>query len=770
MNAMSRFSTGRVLKAAALGGAATAGVVSGMRARRERRLGRAQGLDADITINRDRLGIPHIIAASREDAHFGFGFAVGEDRLWQMDISRRVAMGKLSEIIGPDGLESDRMMRLLGMSRIAHRMVELMTDEERVAAERFAAGVNHFIASGSLPVEFRALRYEPASWEPSDCAAVFRLLAWTLSGSPDSGLTAERLRNVIGAGWTDVIYRGGHEDREPMVREHMRKASREPMQANRLPIFPQFGVSNAWAVSAERSITGGALLANDPHLELRNPSIWCEARIEAPGYRVAGATVAGIPAIVIGRTPSVAWGVTAGMTPQVFLYRETIEDERVEHDGEWQPLRTHDEFIPVKGQADELLHIRYTPRGPLFSDIQPQPNDQAVSLHWSGMEEGHELQVLLGAVSAQNIDAAIPTVHQFTSPPLNVVMADSQNNIAAVSMGRMALRSSPPGLFSPSEFPPKYVDPDELPLERNPDRGWVVLANYKLVGDDHPHAINGNWAPGFRYRRIVQELESQPRHSPHGFRNMQLDIYSLHAAETVPHYVDLLDGVADAWVVQELRDWDFLMAIDSRAALIYEALDQEWTKLALRHRLPEELADRLITNGGALSVPVLFVDRVLRGELPAWMDDSDRTRLVRQAAGQALEWIEEQLGPDIENWTWGALHRLTFRHPLGRITGPHRRRVNVGSFPVPGSRHTVWPMVWDAGKPFEVFAGPSMRYVTDMKRPDQSWFSNSLGQSGSPFNRHFRDQVDDFLNGFAHRLWPESFPPRRSRVIRAAEA
>ncbi len=440
----------------------------------------------------------------------------------------------------------------------------------------------------------------------------------------------------------------------------------------------------------------------------------------------------------------------------------------VEHDGVWQPLRTHDEVIPVKGQPDDLLRIRYTPRGPLVSDLMPQPDDQPVSLHWAGMEEGHELGVLIDAVRAKDLHQVIPILRNFTSPPLNVVMADSQNNIAAASLGRMALRSSPPGLLPPEDFPPKYVDHDELPLELNPERGWVACANNRLVDSDHPHQIYGNWAPGFRYRRIVQVLESQPRHSPNGFRSLQLDLHCLHAADVAPYFAALLEGVAAPWVVDELREWDYQMSAESRTPLLFEALHREWTRLALQHRLPEDLADRLIDSGGALSVPVLFVDRVLRGELPAWMDDESRSRAVAQAWERAYSWITDQLGADVEGWSWGALHQLTFRHPLGRVAGPHRRRVNVGPFPVPGSRYTVSPMVWEAGKPFDVMAGASLRYVTDMKRPEQSWFTNSLGQSGSPFSRHFRDQVDDFLNGFAHPLWPDSFPPRRSRIIRPA--
>ncbi|CAN5626105.1 penicillin acylase family protein [soil metagenome] len=767
MGNMSRIRTRRAVKAAVFGGAAVAGLAAGKRARREKRLQQAAGLDAAITINRDRLGIPQIVAASWQDALFGLGFAVAEDRLWQMDISRRAAMGNLSEIIGRDGLENDRMMRLLGMPRIAHQIVAQMSDEERTAAERFAAGVNHYIDGAGLPVEFRALRYRPASWEPADSVAVFRILAWTLSGSLDADLTAERLRDAIGANWTDVIYRGEFEDQEPIVREHARSSDGSPVAANRLPIFPQFGASNAWAVDAGHSITGGALLANDPHLELRNPSIWFEARIEAPGFRVAGMTVPGIPAIVIGRTPSIAWGVTAASTPQVFLYRESLQDDaRFEEDGEWQPLRTHDEFIAVKGEPLEVLTICYTPRGPLVSDLLPQPDGRAVSFHWTGMEESHELEVLLGVARASSIDEAIPRFRRFATPPLNVIAADSGGDIASVSLGRMAVRSSPPGLLPASDFPPQYVDPDELPLERNPERGWVASANNLLVGDDYPHRIHGNWDPGFRYQRIVEDLESRDRHSPGDFRNLQLDVYSAHAAGIVPTLVNLLEGAVAPWIVDDLRNWDFRMTSESRPALLFEVICREWTRLALRHRLPEDLTDLLFASSGALSVPILFVDRVLRGELPAWMEDDDRARLVVQAAEQAIDWIREQLGPEPGNWSWGELHCLTFKHPLGMVSGPHRQRVNVGSFPVSGSRHTVLPMVWNPGRPFDVFAGPSFRYVTDMKRPELGWISNTLGQSGSPFSRHFRDQVEDYLQGFMHPLWPEGFPPRKRRIIR----
>jgi penicillin amidase len=333
----------------------------------------------------------------------------------------------------------------------------------------------------------------------------------------------------------------------------------------------------------------------------------------------------------------------------------------------------------------------------------------------------------------------------------------------------MAVPSAPPGLLAPDEFPPWYVESDDLPLERNPERGWVACANNRLVDERYPHPLHGNWDPGFRYRRIVDSLESRKLHSPGDMRTLQLDVYSLHAVDVLPALLDLLEDAAPAWMLDDLRGWDLEMTPDSRAALLFETIYREWTRLALARRLPDELVERLMVASGALSVPVLFVDRLLRGELPAWLSDDERRELAPRAAEQAQAWIAARLGPDRERWTWGDVHRLTFKHPLGRLAGPHQRRLNVGPYPVAGSRHTVAPMVWDARDPFDVIAGPSLRFVTDMRRPEQSWIVNTLGQSGSPLSRHFRDQVEDFLQGFVHPLWPENFPPARRRVIRAEE-
>jgi penicillin amidase len=231
--------------------------------------------------------------------------------------------------------------------------------------------------------------------------------------------------------------------------------------------------------------------------------------------------------------------------------------------------------------------------------------------------------------------------------------------------------------------------------------------------------------------------------------DLQHDVYSFEASELVPVLLELLGESAPDWAWDELCRWDFQVTADSRAALLWEAFLGEWTHVALTHRLPEELVDQLIATAGLLAVPNRFVNRLLVGELPEWMSDEVRMQLAREAFVAALEWLSVKLGPAPAGWTWGALHTLTFAHPLGVLPGPQQRRFNVGPFAVPGDRDTVNPGHWTAGLPFAVIGGASMRYLADLSRPDHADITNTLGQHGSPLSRHYRDQTAAYLGDAA---------------------
>ena len=287
-----------------------------------------------VTIERDRYGTPHISAGSRDDALFGLGYAVAADRLFQMDLARRSAYGELAEIAGPEMLPSDRLMRLLDVRRAVRANLAALEPDARAAADAFTAGVNLRMRERPLPAEFRLARYRPTAWSAADCLAVGSLMAWAMGGMPDYDLVAEQVRAALGDEWADALLLGGHASAVPVVRDGPWLATAAPAVSAAAWVPVTGGMSNAWAVAGEKSVTGLPLLASDPHLPYGAPSIWYEAALEAPSFTVAGVTIPGLPVLGIGRTPTFAWGFTAAMVSQTFLYRETLSD-----DGEERAVR-----------------------------------------------------------------------------------------------------------------------------------------------------------------------------------------------------------------------------------------------------------------------------------------------------------------------------------------------------------------------------------------------------------------------------------------------
>jgi len=727
------------------------------------------GLIGAVTIDRDALGIPHIVAKSQRDAMVGLGWALASDRLWQMDLLRRTALGRLSEVAGESTLESDRFIRFLGIADVAEQLVDAATDDGRAMLSAFAHGVNLWIEHHMLPLEFRLLHYRPEHWTPRDSLAILRLMGWSLSGFHHNDLIAEHLRHLIGDDWTDAIFAGRTAESPLVVHEPTSDLAEPVITTGPLNTFPRNGGSNAWVVSGSRSTSGSPLLASDPHLGYTNPSVWAEASIDAPGLRVSGVLMPGVPAIMIGRTPTFAWGLTAAMLSQSFLYRERLsaDGSAALTSGEMIPLNRRIETIGVKGRAPEQLIVRSTPRGPLFSDLESGWTTDPVSLYWTGTEVSHDYDALLGLNRASSVAEAIALRGMVAAPSLNMAVADESGEIASITIGRIADRDQRPGLLDPAAHPPRYVPSDALPLERNPERGWIASANNRIVGSDYPFSLHGFYEPRFRIQRIGDVLGERERHSVADMCALQLDLYSRHAAELTPVLLAALGDDAPGWARRELAEWDFIATTDSCPSLLFESFYREWMIASLGCVLPAHAAKHLLTLYGVGDVPMGFCDRLLNGEVPEWIDDEARVVLIRASFRNAMTWIEQQLGPKHHRWTWGAVHTVTFVHPFGQIPGKHQRFVNVGPYPVPGDRTTVWPSGGDWDVPFTISGGPSMCFMTDLRSPEHSWMTNTLGQTGLPFTRHYRDQVADWLDGRLHPIWnskrvrTETLAPRR---------
>ena len=429
----------------------------------------------------------------------------------------------------------------------------------------------------------------------------------------------------------------------------------------------------------------------------------------------------------------------------------------------WTPLSARVEEIVIKGRGAQPFPVRSTPRGPLYSDLTPGWSGPPVSLHWTGMEVSHELDAFLALNRATSVADAIAARALAATPPLNMAAADGSGNIATISFGWLPIRPEPAGILDAAAHPPRYVPVEELALEINPSRGWIAQANNRIASDGYQHPFHAFYEPLYRIRRIEDELGSRDRHSIADMRALQLDVYSLHAAELSPILVTILqdDASIPLWWTEDLRSWDFQTRSESRASLLFEVFYRHWVRESLRVRLPLEMVEALSGMLSAGAVPMEFCDRLLNGEYSAWLDEDQRRAVARSSVHASIAWIEERLGVDRQTWSWGALHTVTFTHPLGQIDGPHQRFVNVGPFAVPGNRTTVWPSGDRTSAPFAITGGPSMRFVTDLRRPELSWMTNTLGQHGWPLSRHYRDQVDDLLKGHMHPIWGQ---PRRKRT------
>ncbi|HEX5164203.1 MAG TPA: penicillin acylase family protein, partial [Thermomicrobiales bacterium] len=363
--------------------------------------------------------------------------------------------------------------------------------------------------------------------------------------------------------------------------------------------------------------------------------------------------------------------------------------------------------------------------------------------------------------ASSSVADAIAVRGSILAPTLNMAAADSDGEIATIGIGRWPDRREPAGLLDPAAFPPRYIPPSEMPIERNPARGWVASANNPIVGDDERYSLYGFYEPPYRIRRISDILDSRPRHTVADMRALQLDQYSLHAAELTPFLLDLAGDALPAWARDDLTNWDFQTPPESRATLLFQAFYRHWVRLSLAYRLPDAVVAKVMEGLDVGDVPMGFCDRLLRGELTEWWE-GDLVSTVRLTVEESLQWLTEQLGPDHETWQWGNLHTVTWVHPFGQIVGPHQRFVNVGPFAIGGERTTVWPSGFDAAHLFQVTGGPSMRLLADLRRPERTWVTNTLGQNGRPFSRHYRDQTLDFIEGRSHSLWGQ---PLRTHVI-----
>jgi penicillin G amidase len=717
---------------------------------------RIAGLSGPIDIGFDSDGIPRIRAASATDAAAALGFVHARDRMFQMELMRRAASGRLSEIAGPATLGYDRTMRTFGLRRRAVEDYPTLPAETRAMLAAYARGVNAWIkARGRFSAAEFLYLGSPAAWEPVDSLLWGETMGLYLSFNWRTELTRLSLAGRIPQQKIDDLWppAEGPDRPEAGIIPTRQYADIVSDLMSILPRFPDpytlpGSASNEWAVDGHHTATGAPLLAGDPHLAFGFPAIWYLARIETPDGVLAGATAPGIPGIVLGHNSQIAWTfTTTGADVQdVFIETPAGEGHYQTPDGP-RPFIVREERIKIRGEPDRMLMVRETRHGPVISDLRGD-GGPILAVAMANLAPGNTAAAgLLALNQAGDMAAAGKAAALISSPVQNLLVADREG-IALFVTGRVPIRRAGDGSAPVLGDGPHdwigWASGDQLPHIVAPRSGRLVNANDRIAPPDFPTFLGRDWFADWRSRRIRELLDRSDQHTVDDFARMQIDVRSSFARQILPVLLAMPPPEADAARRAQglLKDWDGSMTVDRPQPLIFNAWVQHFYGLVLRQ------ADIDANDGGPQAE---FVAYVLSPAGARWCG-GDCTATLKAALVEAVGDLAGRFGNEPAQWRWGEAHPAVFAHPVLRalpVLGP----LTTLSIPSPGDDTTIDRGGIAYGQ-FQSVHGAAYRGVYDLADLDRSLFIVAPGQSGNPLSRHARDFLARWRDGATVTLGP----------------
>ncbi len=729
------------------------------------------GVQAAVSIERDRWGIPHIFAESARDLWFGYGFAMAQDRLFQLDYLRRKGLGRLAEVLGSDGVPLDLVARTVGLNRIAQAEWLQLPSETRDTLQAFADGANALIAQSGecLPIEFDLLNYRPEPWSPIDSLAIESEFRWYLTGRFPVIVMPELAKRVLGDGPLYREFLLGEADEEAVVpsesyRDRRRELSERPLEGvGQATGDPERTGSNNWVVAGQHCRSGMPMVASDPHIAIEAVSCWYEAHLCGGGFNVAGMGYVGMPAIMFGRNERVAWGITNNICSLRDLYQERTDPAHPNcflFDGRWEPAREVVEIIRVKGAEPISRTIRFSRNGPVVEEILPPPGNQTgpVALKWLGAFHGGWLTALLKMDRASTVAEFREALRPWHVPTFNLVIADIAGQIAVHCAGRIPQRKTVERGYR-AGWEPDHQWLGLLPFEAmphaiDPSRGWLASANNRLAGDDYPFPLCGTWSSGYRAVRIRQMIEAKlgQGFTVDDFRTMHHDTVTLRGVACLPPLLAALSELTDPQIcaaVQHLRGWDGRTEADSVATTLFNVFLTFWAKAVADVRFSGVTADLLAKQAEGIA------SRLLAEDAHGWFPDGQRLPALHRVFKQTLSFLTERFDSDISTWHWGRLHQLPLKHVLAS-RGDLAQLLNHGGGPVKGDMITVCNT--GSGPDWLATSGAGYRLIADLST-NCLLAVDAESQSGHPGSPNYSDQFEAWHSGEYHVL-----PLERSAV------
>ncbi|WP_298482446.1 penicillin acylase family protein [uncultured Chloroflexus sp.] len=732
-----------------------------------------RGIGGPVTIVRDSDGVAHISGTTETDVAFGLGFVHAQERLWQMEVQRRIGHARLSEVFGETTLRTDKFLRTLGVARAARSTLAKFDNETLAILEAYAAGVNAFLATNPvLPPEFLILGVQPEPWQPIDSLVWAKMMAWDLGGNWSDEVLRALLIAKVGPEDANVLMQTYTADGPLILPEGVSTLETaghpnppiQPATAQALldlweTIHLTTGLgdllsgSNNWVIGGSRTASGKPLLVNDPHLGNRIPSIWYLAHMQGGRINAIGATFPGLPAIVIGHNERIAWGVTNTGPDVQDLYIERIDAQNdVEYNGQREPATLINEVIRVKGADPITLTVRITRHGPIISDVQSDLPD-TLAFRWTALDDDDlTMRAFLNINRAQNWEEFVAALRDYKTPMQNFVYADVDGNIGYYAPGAVPIRRNGDGRAPVPGWTDEYewigyIPFEELPHIYNPPKDYVATANNKVVGDDYPYLLGTSWAAPFRAQRIIELIEQGNKLTVDDMRAMLGDVVSAQARELLPIFRNVTPaGEREAAALELLRSWDGAMHGDSAAAAVY----QGYYYAALEAIFADELRDLFSTTyRNRRDFPALALRAVLLDGQREWCDDvttigvkEDCPATLAKALSNGLTTMAAVQGEsDPARWRWDRVHQAVFPHnpfsQVGALRGLFERRTPNG-----GDTFTINVAPVRITEPYLQYNAPSYRQIIDLSDLDNSRFMHTTGQSGNVLSSRYSDFLD----------------------------
>ncbi|MCF4995716.1 penicillin acylase family protein [Pseudomonas syringae] len=735
-----------------------------------------QHLQSSVTVRYDERGVPHIRANNEPDLYRALGYVHAQDRLFQMEVLRRLARGELAEVLGPKLLDTDKLMRSLRIRERAETYLAKLDQQSPafIAMQAYLDGINQYQDSHAKPVEFDVLGIPKRPFTAQDTISIAGYMAYSFAAAFRTEPLLTYVRDQLGADYLKVfdldwqargvldnaaapaLASGDWKDLNALAR-----LSEQALADNGLP---QFEGSNAWVVAGSRTKSAKPLLAGDPHIRFSAPSVWYEAQLSAPGFELYGHYQALMPFASLGMNRDFGWSITMFQNDDLDLIAEKVNPDnpnQVWYRGQWVDMVSSEQQIAVKGQAPVTLTLRQSPHGPIVNDaLGTAAGKTPIAMWWAFLES--ENPILDGFYQLNRADTLVKArsaAAKVQAPGLNIVWANAKGDIGWWAAAQLPKR--PAGVRPWFILDGSTTDADKdgfypfsaNPQEENPARGYIVSANFQ------PLSLTGMEIPGYynladRGQQLNRQLGDKAiKWDLENSQKLQLGTTTAYGPRTLAPLLPVLREVAsdpaELKLVEQLAKWQGDYPLDSISGTVFNQFLYDLADAAMRDELGNDFFETLLST------------RVIDSALPrlaasadsAWWDNRStpaketRADTVKTAWQASMRHLKQVLGDDAAQWQWGKAHTLTHAHPLGQQK-PLERIFNVGPFAVPGSHEVPNNLSAKIGPaPWPVTYGPSTRRLIDFADPTHSLTINPVGQSGVPFDRHYDDQAEAYVDG-----------------------